>query len=967
MSLGTTNQRVEVTAAAPAVELSSSALTNEVGETTIRELPLNGRDWTQLASLQTGVVNLASIQPSSIAASVRRAARGTATEMAVSGARPQQNNYREDGISVNDYAQGGPANAIGVTMGVDAIQEFSVLTGNYPAEYGRTSGGVINAITSSGTNALHGTVYEYLRNSALDARNYFDPMTIPPFRRNQFGAAIGGPIKKDKTFFFFNYEGLRQLLGTTTLANVPSQDARNGIIHNANGSTTTINVNPQVVPFLAIYALPNAGLNAPGNTGIYSFDKQAIVNENFYTGRFDQHFSGQDIFSAAYANDSSNLTQPDSLNTVLTQLRTSNQFLALEETHVFGPRLTNAVRFGYTRVHVPAGTGISAINPAAADPALGAVPGYDAPRTSVSGLTTFTGGVNAQSHHVFFFQTFQVYDDANLTVGKNSIKFGGGYEHDQDDPFNYVSNAGGQFAFGSLTALLTNLPRSFSVLSPVVFHFRENIFGAYIQDDIRWRPNLTINLGLRYEMSTVPTETDDKLANLYHLTDATVHLGNPLWNNSTLRNFEPRVGFAWDPFGTGKTSVRAAFGMYDSLPILYLWEDHAENYPFNTGSSSSNAKQLAGTFPGEALAVVSANPLQATVSAGQNPKRNYIMQWNLSVQREVASGLTMTAIYLGTHGVHNPFNADDANMVLPTLTSAGWLWPNPATHPTVVNPHWGEIGILQWVNSSLYDALEVQVKKQVRNAFQIQGSYTWGKSIDAGSGSGFPDPFASSLNALAFFENNRGLSDYNVQQNLVINSLWTLPKPALGNRAAEWALSGWQLGGIFQISSGLPFTPLIGGDPLGRMDTAPLDFPARLTGPGCGSGVHPGSIHYLNLSCFGLPMATPPIAAQCVPFTNATVAGTCRNLQGNLKRNSLIGPGLTNLDFSLLKNTYFGERLNAQFRVDFFNLTNHANFVSPTDNETLFDQTGAPIGGAGRIDTTSTSARQIQFALRLSW
>ena len=966
MQVGSTAQHVQVTGEAPAVELSSSSVSNGVGGTTIRELPLNGRDWTQLAILQPGVVSLASLQPT-VAATIRRAARGTETQLTVSGARPQQNNYRVDGISVNDYANNGPGDAIGTATGVDAIREFSVLTGNYPAEYGRTSGGVINAITRSGTNDLHGSAYDFLRNSAFDARNYFDGPQIPEFRRNQFGASVGGPIIKDRTFFFFDYEGLRQLLGTTARANVPSVDARNGIIHNANGTTTTLKVDPKVAPFLAIYPLPNAGLNAPGNTGIYSFVKQQVANGNFETFRIDHHFSDKDIFSGTYSLNNSDLALPDALNSVLGQLSTTNELAALEETHVFNPQLINTLRFGFTKVHDPAGAGVSAINPAAADLTLGAVPGYDAPRVLVSGLTTFAAGLNDQSHHVFFFQTFQGYDDANLTVGKHNVKFGASVERDQDDPVNFVSNTGGQFQFGSLNALLLNQPRSFSTLTPVSFHYRDTIFGAYFQDDIRWRPNLTINLGMRYEMSRVPTESNNRLANLYHLTDVTEHVGNPLWNNPTLWNFEPRVGFAWDPFGDGKTSIRSAFGIYDSLPLLYLFEDHAENFPFNTGSSTSNSAALVGTFPQGALAVAAATPLQAEEFAGNNLKRNYLMQWNLSLQREIATGLTVTATYIGAHGVHDPFNGDDANMVIPTLTSAGWLWPNPATKPTPVNPAWGQIGILQWNNSSLYHALETQVTKRLSAGFQIQGSYTWGKSIDSGSGTGFADPFSNSLNSLPFFESNRSVSDYNVKQNLVINGLWMMP--SWGSGMAKRALGGWGLGGIFQASTGLPFTPLIGGDPLGRLDTAPLDFPSRLTGAGCGTAVNPGNIQYINVNCFGLPMATPAIASQCVPFTSATVAGTCRNLQGNVQRNSLIGPGLLNLDMSVVKNNYFGhsERFNAQLRAEFFNVLNHTNFTAPVDNSTLFDQTGTPVGGAGRIDTTSTSSREIQFALKLIW
>ena len=293
LNVGQVTQTVDVTTSAPTVELSSSALSGEISQTTVRELPLNGRDWTMLATLQPGVSSMGAEQDSiGTGSGSARGNRGFGTELSISGGRPQQNNYLVDGISVDDFDNSSPGDALGYALGVDAIEEFSVLTSNYTAEYGRTSGGVVNAITRSGTNEFHGDVYEFLRNSALDARNYFDPSTIPPFRRNQFGAAAGGPIRKDHTFFFADYEGLRQSLGVTNVDTVPSQDARNGIIHNPDGTTTNITVDPLVAPELAMWRLPNAGVIAPGNTGHYDFDAQQVGTDNYLVSRIDQQFSG---------------------------------------------------------------------------------------------------------------------------------------------------------------------------------------------------------------------------------------------------------------------------------------------------------------------------------------------------------------------------------------------------------------------------------------------------------------------------------------------------------------------------------------------------------------------------------------------------------------------------------------------------------------------------------------------------
>jgi len=344
------------------------------------------------------------------------------------------------------------------------------------------------------------------------------------------------------------------------------------------------------------------------------------------------------------------------------------------------------------------------------------------------------------------------------------------------------------------------------------------------------------------------------------------------------------------------------------------------------------------------------------------------MQWNLSVQREVAAGWTVMAAYIGTHSVHNAFVEDDPNTVLPTLTSAGYLWP--ASGGLQLNQSFGRISGVVWSDYSRYNALEAQVTKQLSHNFQMQGSFTWSSSIDGGtSGASLAQPYSNSLPNPFFFESqiNRGLSDFNIKDNLVINAIWMAPKPNLKYRAVDYALGGWQLGGIFNAKTGVPFNVLFGGDPLGTLDSTPLDVPNRLTSPGCATAVNPGSVQYVNLSCFALPVPTPAIAAQCAPFS--TVPNTCRNLQGNETRNSLIGPGLLDLDFSVFKNNYFGrsERFNAQFRAEIFNILNRTNFDFPSTNRNLFNADGSGAGSAGVLDLTSTSSRQIQFGLKLIW
>ena len=987
LQVGDTAQQIQVTGAAPVVELASSTINAVVSSDTIVDLPLNGRDWTLLAALQPGVSAVTTQRPN--AASGPKGNRGYGQEMSISGTRPQLNNYRLDGISIVDYAGGSPGSALGVALGTDAVEEFSVSTSNQSAEYGRTSGGVINAITRSGTNHIHGDAYWFLRDEGLDARNFFDT-SLPPFHRNQFGASVGGPIQKDKTFFFVDYEGLRQTLGATSVDTVPSADARNGIVHpdgvtkctigvagpppcTLQNSAGTVGVDPLVMPFLGLYPLPNAGLIAPGDTGFLNIAANQISTENYTTARVDRKFSEKDSFFATFFWDKGLSDGPDPLNDVIVGNESRRYMGALEESHVFSPSLVNSVRGGFSRVAVLVSGNVQAINPLVTDAALSSEPGVAGLAVfSVPGITPFVGGgVGNFTFNNYTWNSFQAYDDASLTKGVHSIKFGFAFERMQINIL-FPANPTGAFTFGSLAEFLTNQPSSFTGGVPGTFSprgIRQSLFGGYVQDDWHMRPNLTLNLGLRYEAVTVPTEVQNKLAVLPTLTSSQPHLGSPYFQNPTKRDFEPRVGFSWDPFRNGKTAVRGAFGIFDALPLNYEFNQaQVQTAPFAEQFSASNLAQ--GSFPSGVTASGTAG-LQLTSSyVEQNPHRNYVMIWNLNVQHELTPSTTVMLGYVGNHGVHMLDRTDDANTVLPVSTTpAGLLFPLNGTR---LNPGVGGIIAAAWGGDSVYDALEAQVTKRMSHGFQVQGSYTWGKGIDTGSASVLGDPFTNSISSLFFFckRCRRGLSDYNIAQTLVVNYLWNVPTPNNWGSVPSHVLGGWELGGIITAETGVPITPLIGGDPLGLSSTDPYDFPDRLTGPGCGGNpVNPGNVgNYIKLNCFAVPMASPAIAAQCTPFS--AVPGSCANLAGNAGRNSVIGPGLVTFDFSLFKNNYIkriSESFNAQFRAEFFNILNHANFSTPFANEALFDQTGTPIGGAGSLSQTSTPAREIQFALKLIW
>ena len=946
MAVGSARDSIQVQGATAEVETNDATLSGFVNGQTIRDLPLNSRDWTQMAALEPGV---AQIRTQDVATNLlSRGNRGLEMQMTVSGGRPEQNNYLVDGISINDYANGGGGSALGISLGVDAVQEFSVITSNAPADYGKTSAGVINAVTRQGANMLYGSVYEFLRNSALDARNYFDPALIPPFRRNQFGASLGGPVRKGHTFFFGDYEGLRQDQSATQLVVVPSQGARDGQL--AAGSVT---VSPLVEPYLTLFPLPTS--NIQGDTGTFTSITQKIGNEDFFTTRIDHSFSPRDLVHGTYLFDDATLSSPDAFLTVVSGTVTRRQLATAEYTKTFTPALVNTFRFGFSRVFADVMKPLQILVPFAGDTANGFVPGSPVGSIGVTGITTYSGGPGAGGEIRHGYNSFQAYEDLFWTAGIHSFKFGANVERLQDNELG-TSMANGQFTFTSLANFLTNKPTTFTAAlaggNVAPYNFRQTIVGAYFEDDAHLASNFTVNLGLRYEMATVPTEVKGRLTNLRNITDAAAHLGSPFFDNPTYRNFEPRIGFSWDPFHSGRTAVRGAFGLYDVLPLTYQFaiSSYSAAPFFQRGTISSGLP--AGSFPKTAFPLLTPNQLKYQY-IDSHPGRNYVMSWNLNVQQQLAAALVATIAYVGSRGVHQPFQFQDLNIVLPTSRSAaGYLWPVPAGSGEPVNPNAGQITGLLWNSSSFYHALQIHLVRRMKKSLQFGASYTWSKSIDTSSASAVGSQFLNSIANLPWFDTslNRGLSEFDIRHNGVLNAIWLVPHPH-DDSGLRWFASGWQIGGIYQASSGLPFTPIIGGDPLGLKTSNPFDFPDRTFAGACASAVNPGNpVYYIRTQCFSFPSPTTRL--------------------GNAERNSLIGPGLSNFDLSLIKNNrirLISDSFNLQFRAEFFNVLNHANLSPPVANNTLFSANGAAVTTAGLISSTSTSSRQLQFALKLTW
>jgi hypothetical protein len=978
LKVGAVNLVVQVTELPPLVETSSSTLSATVAQKTIVDLPLNGRDWTLLATLQPGVIAVRA--QATTGNSANRGNRGFGNQLADSGHRPYENTYRVDGISINDYTNGAPGSVLGVTLGVDAIREFNVVTTNYTAEYGRTSGAVINSVTKSGTNTFHGSSYFFDRDKIFDARNFFDPATKPPFRRIQFGASAGGPIIKDRTFIFGDYEGIRENQSLSFLDIVPSPNARAGQL--ADGPVT---VDQAVKAALALWPLPNAGLRGNGDTGFFRTSALKVSTENYFTVKVDHQISAKDSLNGTYFFDTAPQLIPDALDNIINQVFARRQMISLSETHAFGPSVVNVARLGFNRSQGKVSQPFKAINPAAADTSLGTVAGQTSAFLLVTGITN-AGGLGSFAGFTHTLNSIQAYDDIVVARGNHYLKFGAAFERLQanEKPRPRVN---GTFIFNNLSNFLTNNPFFFAFAGSttgVEAGVRNDIIGGYAQDDWHLRPNLTINLGLRYEMMTLPTE----IHNLFGSTPS-LYFGIPeprkhYWlSNPTSHNFDPRVGFSWDPFRDGKMAIRGGFGVFDVLPLPFNWLGESSlGLPFSQVVDVVLPGQ--GTFPKGVLNLVSFDPSQSQVTfAEPHPNRTYAMNWNFNIQRQLSEHVFAAIGYVGSHTVHQSFAAGDHNQVAPpqVKTVNGVLvWP--ASGGTLANPMVGPTYAVFYDGSTKYNGLQTQLKLAGLHGLQGQVAYTWSKCLDYGSSGGLGDAYTNSISSLIYFNKagRRGVCDFDIRHNLTVNSIYDLPSPK-AHPVLNVIAGGWQIGGIVSASSGVPFTLGLAGDPLGQGSSDPFAFPNRV--PGCNpynSNFKNDGMAYINPNCFSYPSVSvnSPIAPLCSKVNNNFVDSSdgqrlCTNIFGNNGRNTLVGPKLVNVDLALLKNIRvprISEAFGLQLRFEFFNILNHANFQAPVDNLQFDVITGFNSvlpGSAGVIDSTTTPPRQIQLGAKIIW
>jgi hypothetical protein len=968
LEVGDLAQQITVSEETPLINTTNSPVSGVVDEREVKDLPLNGRSFDNLITLNPGAINFG----------LKSANTSTSNgnTFSVAGRRPMDNIFLLNGVEYTGSSQLAitPGGVSGELLGIDAVREFNVLTDTYSAEYGKRAGGQVSVVTQSGTNTLHGSLFEFLRNSTLDARNFFDQGPIPAFRRNQFGGALGGPLKKDRWFLFGNYEGFRQALALSNVTVVPDNQARLGLLPNATTGvySPAANLNPAMLKYMSMWPAVNGPLllvnGVPSGTALSYNHPAEHIREDFGTMRSDYMIGARDTLSGAYTIDDGDSLIPgaDPLFASYTLLR--NQVASLTELHIFSPRIINNFTAGFSR----AGYNLNPSSLAAFTPDLSFVNGGGPGGIVIGGGATTTGaatitsaGPNNAANAWNRRNLFTFSDGLQITKGKHQISIGVWFQRVQDNE-DTASRTLGQATFASLLTFLQGTVTTFQVVpAPNELGWR-SVFGAwYFEDTIKLRPNLTLTAGIRHEFTTGWNELSGRAAN--YITDGQgVLLTAPLVSNSayTQNNAKkllaPRIGLAWDPFGNGRTAVRAGFGTYysliDDLSFLLNSLPPANGAASYAGALLPLLPVVPGVQPPPSCGPGVPSPCTTYAPQGIQPdaKTPTVEEWNFQVEQQLSQNTALRVAYVGSHGYHGLLSVDPNSIpaqvcAAATCTSGGngatrGIVPQGAVYipvsATRPNPYLGAGFFWYTEGNTSYNALQVDVTRRLSRGLQLRGNFTWSRNLDMNSA--LTGAQANNQPQMIMNRNNLtwdwGPSALNAKAQSSISASYELPYGK--GKPMERLIGGWQLNGIATILSGFPITPQVGSNRSGDGDTRNPDRPS--SNPAFSGQILTGNPNqWFNPNAFLLP-----------------AAGTW----GNLGRGILNGPGLGEVDLSLFKRIAVTEKMNLQFRAECFNVQNRANFGTP--NAIVFSN-GAVSPSAGLITSTVTTSRQIQFGLKL--
>jgi len=940
-------QQVEVDATADSVNTTTQSTSGLIDERQVKELPLNGRSYDELLTLNPATVNYTGQRSGGIGTSNS----SVGNMFAVSGRRPQDNLFLLNGIeytgaSLINVTPGGTS---GQLLGVDAVKEFNVVSDTYGASYGKRDGAQVSIVTTSGTNQLHGTAFEFLRNSALDARNYFDQGAIPEFQRNQFGGSLGGPVRKDKLFLFGNYEGFRQAWGLSAVTFVPDSNARKGYLPDSSGNLKYVGVDPAVAPLFALWPEQNGPELGGGIGEAFSHPKQHI-REDFGTVRLDDNLSKNDLLFAVFTIDDSSANTPSQNPLSLIDEALREQVASVQEQHVFSPSLLNTARFGYSRAsfYFNGYTPVDAAGWVAGKPVGAIVIGGSTAANGASQITQ--AGTNVGSNNTTVRNLFTFDDHVYWSHGKHQVEAGGWLQRLQSNDLLAQSQYG-QASFGTLATFMQGTVKTFTVVpSPTELGWRSLEGAGFIEDTWKVSKRLELRAGFRFESTNGWNEAHGRASN-YAIVNGVLQT-DPVIGPSALKENhakflpDPRVGFAWDVRGNGKTAVHGGFGIYRGLldTLDYRLDQTA---PFNSALTLKNVAvsklNIDPNAPPPSGSQVSPSNVQPDIDTPT------VLQWSLRVEQEVAPHTSLTVGYVGSHSYHQILS-EDMNEPVPTFNPDGGVFYPPGApfaNPNLANS-------TSWVSQGvgLYNGLLVDVRRSFANGFQLRGNYTFAKNLD--DGSAWNTSVSANTPAYVSFplrpKWDWGLAATDMRHGATINGSYELPFGpgrrflAHATGPARIAAVGWTTSAIVSTQSGFPFTPQLGYNPTGNGDTR---NPVRPNwNPDFKGNLYPKTrSEWFNPSAFLTP-----------------AAGTL----GNVGRDSLEGPGLTELDLSASKNTRITERVGLQLRAEFFNVLNHTNFLTP--NPVVYTSAISGISPtAGVISTTSTTSRQIQFGAKVQF